>query len=59
MPKDPTISSCGYRVLGPSFDGLPYGATNRVRGVPKWTGNRMRTLPVGPSVELPTGPRSV
>ena len=42
-----------------AFGGAPYGATNLVRGVPKWTGGRMRTLPLGSSVELPMGPRTV
>ena len=42
-----------------AFGGAPYGATNLVRGDPKWTGGRMRTLPLGPSVELPMGPRTV
>eukprot|EP00959_Pyramimonas_sp_CCMP1952_P435788 9125625-Pyramimonas_sp.AAC.1 len=37
-----------------AFGGAPYGATKRcaVRG------GRMRTPPLGPSVELPMGPRS-
>eukprot|EP00959_Pyramimonas_sp_CCMP1952_P123889 2590057-Pyramimonas_sp.AAC.2 len=39
-----------------AFGGAPYGATNRVRGVPTWAGNRMRALPLGPSVEPPMGP---
>ena len=42
-----------------AFGGAPYGATKRVRGVPKWGGGGMRTLPLGPSVELPMGPRTV
>eukprot|EP00959_Pyramimonas_sp_CCMP1952_P258634 5406526-Pyramimonas_sp.AAC.1 len=37
----------------------PYGATKRVRGVPKWRGGGMRTMPLRPSVELPMGPRNV
>ena len=42
-----------------AFGGAPYGATKRVRAVPKWAGGRMRTLPPGPSVELPMGSRTV
>ena len=42
-----------------AFGVAPYGATKRVRGVPKLGWNRMRTLPLGPSVELPMGPRNV
>ena len=42
-----------------AFGGAPYGATILVRGVQKWTRSRMRTRPLGPSVELPMGPRSV
>ena len=42
-----------------AFGGAPYGATNRVRGAPKWGGAAMRTLPLGPSVEPPMGPRKV
>ena len=38
-----------------AFGGAPYGATERVRGEPKRVGNRMWTLPLGPSVELPRG----
>eukprot|EP00959_Pyramimonas_sp_CCMP1952_P412691 8647909-Pyramimonas_sp.AAC.1 len=45
-------------LLGPDVESL-YGATQRVRDVPKWGGDAMRALPLGPSVELPTGPRSV
>ena len=41
------------------FGGGLYGATNRVRGVPKSGGHSMRTLPLGPSVEIPMGPRTV
>eukprot|EP00959_Pyramimonas_sp_CCMP1952_P047721 996189-Pyramimonas_sp.AAC.1 len=37
-----------------AFGGAPSGATKRSTG---W-GRRMRTLPLGPSVELPMGPRS-
>ena len=57
--KDPTICSCEYCVVGTTFGGAPYVATNRVRGVPKWGGGAMRTLQLGPSVELPMGPRTV
>eukprot|EP00959_Pyramimonas_sp_CCMP1952_P232743 4864034-Pyramimonas_sp.AAC.1 len=39
--------------LAPSVE-PPYGTTKRVRGVPKWAGNRMRTVPLGPSVEPPS-----
>ena len=42
-----------------AFGGAPYWATNRVRGAPKWGGAAMRALPLGPSVELPMGPRTV
>ena len=42
-----------------AFGGAPCGVTKRVRGVPKSGWNRMRTLPPGPSVELPMGPRTV
>ena len=45
--------------LAGAFGGVFYGATKRVRGAPKWGWNRMRTLPLGPSVELPMGPRTV
>ena len=42
--------------------GAPYGATHRMRGVPKWAcggrGGRMRTWPLGPSVELRIGPHT-
>ena len=41
-----------------ALGGAPFGATKRVRGVPKWGGGAMRTFPLGPSVELPMGPRS-
>eukprot|EP00959_Pyramimonas_sp_CCMP1952_P353003 7395471-Pyramimonas_sp.AAC.1 len=34
-----------------AFGGTPYGATNRMRGGPKWRWNRRRALPLGPSVE--------
>ena len=42
-----------------AFGGAPYVATKRLRGVPKWRGGGMRALPLGPSVELPMGPRNV
>ena len=44
------------RPLGPSwaFGGVPYGATKRCPGL----GKRMRAPPLGPSVELPMGPRN-
>eukprot|EP00959_Pyramimonas_sp_CCMP1952_P075852 1585510-Pyramimonas_sp.AAC.1 len=35
-----------------------YGATILLRGVPEWPEAAVRTLPLGPSAELPTGPRS-
>eukprot|EP00959_Pyramimonas_sp_CCMP1952_P434001 9088430-Pyramimonas_sp.AAC.1 len=41
-----------------AFGGTHYGATNRVRGVPKWGGEAMRTLRLGPSVEHPMGSRT-
>eukprot|EP00959_Pyramimonas_sp_CCMP1952_P288176 6026208-Pyramimonas_sp.AAC.1 len=37
-----------------TFGGGPYGATKRCTGL----GRRMRTAPLGPSVELPMGPRN-
>eukprot|EP00959_Pyramimonas_sp_CCMP1952_P007972 167043-Pyramimonas_sp.AAC.1 len=37
--------------------GIPYGTTKQVNGVPKFTRTRMRTLPLGPSAELPMGPQ--
>eukprot|EP00959_Pyramimonas_sp_CCMP1952_P280486 5863022-Pyramimonas_sp.AAC.1 len=37
-----------------AFGGAPYGATTRCI---MW-GRRMRTPPLGPSVELPMGPRN-
>ena len=42
-----------------AFGGAPYGATERVRGAPKWGGGGMRALPLGPSVELPMVSRNV
>eukprot|EP00959_Pyramimonas_sp_CCMP1952_P405400 8496655-Pyramimonas_sp.AAC.1 len=42
-----------------AFGRAPYGATDRVRGAPKWSGGAMRTLPLRASVELPAGPRTV
>ena len=41
-----------------AFGEAPYGATNRVRGVPKGARATMRTQPLGLSVELPMGPRN-
>ena len=38
-----------------AFGGAPYGATHRVRCVPEWARSPMRTLPLGPLVELPRG----
>eukprot|EP00959_Pyramimonas_sp_CCMP1952_P203948 4265039-Pyramimonas_sp.AAC.1 len=52
------MRSCEHRVVGTALGGAPCGATTLVRDVPKWAGPRMRTLPLGPSVELPSGPRS-
>ena len=43
---------------GTVIGGVPYGAPILIRGVPKLAGGRMRTLPLGPSVELSVGPRS-
>ena len=40
---------------GLRLSSLQYGATNRVRGAPNLAQSRMRTLPLGPSVELPVG----
>eukprot|EP00959_Pyramimonas_sp_CCMP1952_P085482 1788050-Pyramimonas_sp.AAC.1 len=37
-------AGCATGTLG----GAPCGATNRVRGVPKWGGAAMRAAPVGP-----------
>ena len=42
-----------------AFGGAPYGATNCVSGAPQCGGAAMRTLTLGPSVELPMGPRNV
>ena len=42
-----------------TLGGAPYGATKRVRGVRKRAGRRMRSHPLGHSVELPVGPRTV
>eukprot|EP00959_Pyramimonas_sp_CCMP1952_P117303 2451877-Pyramimonas_sp.AAC.1 len=36
-----------------AYSGVPYEATNRVRGVPRWGWAATRTLPLGPSVESP------
>ena len=63
LAKNTTICKCEYREAGETKEGVtPYGATNRVRDVQKWTcggpRRRMRTLPLGPSVELPVGPRN-
>eukprot|EP00959_Pyramimonas_sp_CCMP1952_P050209 1049307-Pyramimonas_sp.AAC.1 len=35
--------------------GAHYGTTKRVNGVPIWVAGRMRSVPLGPSVELPMG----
>eukprot|EP00959_Pyramimonas_sp_CCMP1952_P289388 6052735-Pyramimonas_sp.AAC.1 len=43
--------------LGPLV-ALQMRAKKRVTCVPKWSGAAMRTLPLGPLVELPIGPRS-
>eukprot|EP00959_Pyramimonas_sp_CCMP1952_P438844 9187738-Pyramimonas_sp.AAC.1 len=48
------MCSCECRAVGTAFGGAPYGATRRCTG---WRG-RMRPRPPGPSVEVPTGPRS-
>eukprot|EP00959_Pyramimonas_sp_CCMP1952_P195943 4096855-Pyramimonas_sp.AAC.1 len=37
------------------FGEAPYGATQRCTG---WGGERMRAVALGPSVEIPMGPRS-
>ena len=42
-----------------AFGGAPCGATILVRGVPKWGGAAMRTLPLRPSVEFPLGHKRV
>eukprot|EP00959_Pyramimonas_sp_CCMP1952_P231837 4845316-Pyramimonas_sp.AAC.1 len=42
-----------------AFDVAPLGTTKCVRRVPQWVGNRMRTLPSRPSVQLPMGSRDV
>eukprot|EP00959_Pyramimonas_sp_CCMP1952_P159132 3328176-Pyramimonas_sp.AAC.1 len=39
--------------------GAPYGATQRLKGVPKWPEAAMRFPPLGPWVEIPMGPRNV
>ena len=41
-----------------AFGGAPYMATSRVRGAPKWGGEVMRAIPLGPLVELPMGSRA-
>ena len=53
----PLLTRCGRR----KASGLDwtYGAPKRARDVPKWGGAAMRTQPLGPSVELPMGPRNV
>ena len=38
-----------------AFGVAPDGATKRVRGLPKWVEQGMRTLLLGPPVELPIG----
>eukprot|EP00959_Pyramimonas_sp_CCMP1952_P217239 4543451-Pyramimonas_sp.AAC.1 len=38
-----------------AFSGAPYGATKRCPG---WGNRRMRTPPLGPSVERPMWPRN-
>eukprot|EP00959_Pyramimonas_sp_CCMP1952_P058538 1222351-Pyramimonas_sp.AAC.1 len=58
MAKDPTICSCECRNCDTIFARVPYGATKRVRGAPKWGAYRMRAAPLGSWVELPMGPRS-
>ena len=50
-----THANCAIGALG----GAPYGATKRVRGVPKRGVAHMRAVPLGPWVELPMGPRAV
>ena len=50
-----THASAASGALG----GAPYGATNRLRGVPKWGVAHMRAVPLGPYVELPIVPRNV
>ena len=59
LTKGPAIHSCEYCVVGTAFGGGPHGATTLARGAPKWGAAAMRTLPLGPSVELPMGPRTV
>eukprot|EP00959_Pyramimonas_sp_CCMP1952_P261382 5465013-Pyramimonas_sp.AAC.1 len=39
--------------------GTPCGAANRAKGAPKLGAAAMWTLPLGPSVELHVGPRTV
>eukprot|EP00959_Pyramimonas_sp_CCMP1952_P391874 8212077-Pyramimonas_sp.AAC.1 len=56
MGGDPQANVATEAFGGTQF---PIGAANRVRDVPKWTGNCTRTLPLRPSAELPVGPRTV
>ena len=46
-------------VVSFAIGGAPYRATRRVRVCRNGGGGAMRTLPLGPSVELPMGPRNV
>eukprot|EP00959_Pyramimonas_sp_CCMP1952_P148837 3113401-Pyramimonas_sp.AAC.1 len=53
-----------YAVVGPvvvniAVGGSSYGATKRVKGVPKCRGAATRALSLGPHVELPMAPRNV
>ena len=52
-------SVVGIAVVSIASGGAPYGATKRVMGLPNGWWGSMRTLPLGPSVELPMGPRNV
>ena len=47
----PWVGETHARAATGAFGGAPYGATKRCPG---W-GNRMRAVPLGPSVELPMG----
>eukprot|EP00959_Pyramimonas_sp_CCMP1952_P055775 1165549-Pyramimonas_sp.AAC.1 len=59
LAKDPAIHRPEYRKAGGvKVRGASYGATAGTRGVPQCGRNRMRTVPLGPSVVPPMGPRS-
>eukprot|EP00959_Pyramimonas_sp_CCMP1952_P232117 4850654-Pyramimonas_sp.AAC.1 len=56
------VRRCHADATTMAFGGAPHGATNRVRGVPnwvRWCHADATTQPLGPSVELPMGARTV